>query len=116
MIARPPQDLTALTSVAVMAGGSSITMLPKPMYTGGGPLWRNASRSGGGVKSGGERKKKPQTLRCAGQSAGLGINVGDQQYVKGIFKVSAKRGPSVTDIGSRSMVFLQSLITSPRLL
>lgn len=92
-----------------------MTMLPKPIYTGGGPLWRNASRSAGGVKSGGERKKKPQTFRCPGQSVGLGINVGDQQYVKGIFKVSAKRGPSVADIGSRSMDFLQSLMTSPRL-
>lgn len=92
-----------------------MTMLPNPIYTGGGPLWRNAARSAGGVKSGGARKKKPQTSICAGQSVGLGINVGDQQYVNGIFKVSAKRGPSVSDIASRSMDFLQSLITSPKL-
>jgi hypothetical protein len=40
MIARTPRAWTALSRVAVMAAGSSITILPKPIYTGGGPLRR----------------------------------------------------------------------------
>jgi hypothetical protein len=79
MIARIPSDLTACRIIFVIAAGSSMTMLPNPMYTGGLPLRRNKSRSGGEVYSGRERKKKPQTSMFAGQSDGFGIRLGDQQ-------------------------------------
>jgi hypothetical protein len=51
-----------------------------------------------------------------GQSTGLGINAGDQQYVKGILSVSARAGPSVAGTASKFNVCrLHLLITSPNL-
>lgn len=52
---------------------------------------------------------------CDGQSTGLGTKAGDQQYVKGISRASANEGPTAVGTGSRSIVFLHLLITSPRL-
>ena len=52
---------------------------------------------------------------CAGQSIGLGTNAGDQQYVNGIFKDSARLGPCTIAIGSKSRVARHLLITSPSL-
>lgn len=52
---------TAFSMVSVRALGSSITILPNPMYTGGGPASRKALKSGEGLYEGGSRKKKPQT-------------------------------------------------------
>ncbi len=47
--ARTPALMTALKMVWVKASGSSTTIEPKPMYTGGGPAARKAARSGSGV-------------------------------------------------------------------
>lgn len=63
----------------------------------------------------GWRKTQGVSPMCAGQSKGLGTSDGDQQYVNGICKVSAKFGPSVIGTGSRSRLFLQSLTISPSL-
>ena len=51
----------------------------------------------------------------SGQSAGLGTNEGDQQYVKGILSASARPGPSVLDMGSKSNEWRQVLMRSPSL-
>lgn len=50
-----------------------------------------------------------------GQSNALGTNDGDQQYVKGIFCVWTRVGPSENGTASRWMLSLHSLITSPNL-
>jgi cbb3-type cytochrome oxidase cytochrome c subunit len=51
----------------------------------------------------------------SGQSAGFGTSDGDQQYVKGILSASARHGPSVLDMGSRSNEWRHALMRSPRL-
>lgn len=51
----------------------------------------------------------------SGQSAGLGTNEGDQQYVNGILSTSARHGPSVRGMGSMSNEWRQSLMRSPSL-
>lgn len=63
MIARTPAVFTASIMVAVNSTWSSSTMLPNPIYIGGGPDERKAWRSNGGSNCGGSRKKKPQTSR-----------------------------------------------------
>lgn len=63
IIARTPTARTASSRIEVSRGGSSMTMLPKPIYTGGGPSRRNASSSDEGVYIGNSRKKKPHTSR-----------------------------------------------------
>ena len=63
IIARTPIARTASSRIEVSRGGSSMTMLPKPIYTGGGPSRRNASSSEDGEYIGNSRKKKPQTSR-----------------------------------------------------
>jgi hypothetical protein len=52
---------------------------------------------------------------CEGQSAGLGTSDGDQQYVKGIFRVRGRDGPSNMATGSKSIDLRHLLIRSPRL-
>lgn len=50
------------------------------------------------------------------QSAGLGTNAGDQQYVCGIFMMLTMSGPTAAASASRLRSFtLHSLMTSPRL-
>ena len=49
------------------------------------------------------------------QSAGFGTSAGDQQYVTGTRSVSRSLGASDDGTGSRSIVSLQSLMTSPSL-
>jgi len=50
------------------------------MYTGGGPLARNAARSSGGeYDEPSFKNEKPVTFRCAGQSGGLGMRACDQR-------------------------------------
>lgn len=61
MMALTPAARTASTIVASILAGSSRTMLPNPMYTGGGPALRKFARSDGGVYLGVSRKKKPHT-------------------------------------------------------
>jgi hypothetical protein len=61
MIARTPTALTASIMAVLILTGSSSTILPKPIYIGGGPEDRKAWRSVGGSYVGASRKKKPQT-------------------------------------------------------
>lgn len=46
-----------------------------------------------------------------GQSAGLGIKAGDQQYVTGTLRVPRRKGPSVAGMGSNAKVSLRHLLT-----
>ena len=113
-MARTRQALTAEMIKSVMFSGFSMTMLPKPMYMGLGPARRNASNSRSGVYGFSSRKKKPQTSMYDGQSEGFGTNAGDQQYVKGTWSISARRGATIFATASSPKVFfLQRLITSP---
>ena len=72
MIARTLDRTTAITTVSISFWGFSTTILPKPMYTGGGPACRNSDSSEGGLYDGGSRKKNPHTsvvVRAVGLSA-----------------------------------------------
>lgn len=101
-IARNPWASTDSMIALVIRWGSSSTMLPNPMYTGGDPLVIKSWSSVGGVYCGGSQKKNPQTSIYVGQSAGFGTRAGDQQYVTGILRVSARLGPSNIATSSRS--------------
>lgn len=48
-IARTPSLRTLAITIFVSLSGLSMTMLPKPMYTGHGPSRRKAARSASGV-------------------------------------------------------------------
>src|SRR5690349_5499283 len=80
--ARTPAILTASKISLVNWSGSSTTIEPKPIYTGGSPSSRNFFRSSGGVKLDARSKKtKPVTSISGPQSLGLGIMPGDHMYV-----------------------------------
>jgi hypothetical protein len=59
--ARVPVIFSACMIVSVKALGSSITMLPKPMYIGLVPSVRNLAKFAEGSYAGASLKKKPQT-------------------------------------------------------
>lgn len=60
IIALTPEILIASRIMAVIFSGSSTTMLPNPMYTGGEPALSHASSPRDGEYLGGSLKKKPQ--------------------------------------------------------
>jgi hypothetical protein len=60
MIALTPEILIASRMMAVSFSGSSTTILPNPIYTGGDPALNQASNPTDGEYDGGSRKKNPQ--------------------------------------------------------